>query len=374
MAKDTFYFSHDYNVRSDIKIKKLIIKHGYLGYGLFWAILEDLYSNQNSLPIDYDCIAFDLRTDTDTVKSIINDFDLFVFNNGSFGSLSAERRLKEREEKSNRARKNILKRWSDTNEDIRIKPENCLIYCIEIYNEFEKFLKVGITTESVSRRYSGKLNNYNYNLIFSCENTTENCLKLEQKIRENFTNYKPKEKFAGYLECLYIDDLEHIKGFAIQDDSFRNTNFSFRNTNFSFRNTNFNFSNTIKERKGKENKGKESKEDISALPSKFSFYNSLIDYGFKKELVSDWLAVRKTKKATNTQTAFNVFIKEIEKRTCNLNEILEFIVSKNWSGFKWEWHDKECNLSNSQHGKQSITNTEQFKQITQAVRADGVRR
>ena len=119
---------------------------------------------------------------------------------------------------------------------------------------------------------------------------------------------------------------------------------------------------------------KQEEEDITALPSKFSFYNSLIDYGFKKELVFDWVAVRKTKKATNTQTAFNGFIKEIEKRSCNLNEILEFIVYKNWSGFKWEWYDKEYNLNNSQHGKQSITTTEQFKQITQAVRSDGVRR
>ena len=39
--KNTFYFSHDYNARNDIKIKKLIAKHGYLGYGIFWAIIED---------------------------------------------------------------------------------------------------------------------------------------------------------------------------------------------------------------------------------------------------------------------------------------------------------------------------------------------
>ena len=113
---------------------------------------------------------------------------------------------------------------------------------------------------------------------------------------------------------------------------------------------------------------------ISALPQKFSFYNSLIDYGFKKELVYDWIAVRKNKKATNTQTAFNSFIREIEKRTCDLNEILEFIVSKNWSGFKWEWYDKENNFKSNENGKSTITQTEQFKQIAQAVRSDGIRR
>jgi len=100
-----------------------------------------------------------------------------------------------------------------------------------------------------------------------------------------------------------------------------------------------------------------------ATPLKFSFYNCLVDYGFQKDLVNDWIKVRKTKKATNTQTAFNNFIKEIEKRTCNLNEILEFIVSKNWSGFKWEWHDKENNFNQTNDGKQQLTNTGTKKQF-----------
>ena len=76
-SKETFYFSHDYNTRSDVKIKKLIGKHGYLGYGLFWALIEDLYQNENKMPLDYDLLAFDLRSSSNVVKSIINNFDLF---------------------------------------------------------------------------------------------------------------------------------------------------------------------------------------------------------------------------------------------------------------------------------------------------------
>ena len=48
---ETFYFSHDYNTRADTKIKKILARHGYLGYGLFWAIVEDLYNNKNSTGI-----------------------------------------------------------------------------------------------------------------------------------------------------------------------------------------------------------------------------------------------------------------------------------------------------------------------------------
>jgi hypothetical protein len=124
MSKDTFYFSHDYNVRNDIKIKKLINKHGFLGYGLFWAIIEDLYNNTNVLPMDYECIAFDLRTNPDVVKSIINDFDLFVIEDDTFGSLSVERRLTERNEKSVKARESVLKRWNKTKKDTNVLPTN----------------------------------------------------------------------------------------------------------------------------------------------------------------------------------------------------------------------------------------------------------
>lgn len=96
----------------------------------------------------------------------------------------------------------------------------------------------------------------------------------------------------------------------------------------------------------------------TATPEKFSFFNSLVGYGFDKYLVNDWIQVRKTKRATNTKTAFNSFIKELEKRSCNINEILEFIVSKNWSGFKWTWYDNENPNINNQIN--NLTNGTEF--------------
>jgi hypothetical protein len=109
--RDTFYFSHDYNARTDSKIKRLIAKHGMTGYGIYWAIVEDLYQNANALPTDYESIAFDVRTDSETVKSIVNDFELFELNNGVFGSLSVQRRLNDREEKSTKAKESARIRW-----------------------------------------------------------------------------------------------------------------------------------------------------------------------------------------------------------------------------------------------------------------------
>lgn len=115
MPKDTFYFSHDYNARNDEKIKRLIRKHGMQGYGVFWAIIEDLYNNANALRMDYDGIAYDLRSDSDIVRSVINDFDLFVFNGDFFGSKSVQERLEQRNIKSESARKSASYRWNNAN-------------------------------------------------------------------------------------------------------------------------------------------------------------------------------------------------------------------------------------------------------------------
>jgi hypothetical protein len=117
LKKDTFYFSHDYNARLDDKIKQLIRKHGLLGYGCYWAIIEDLYNNANALRLDYDGIAFDLRINIEQAKSIINDFDLFVIDAEQFGSMSVERRLNERIEKSAKASQSANLRWQKHKDD-----------------------------------------------------------------------------------------------------------------------------------------------------------------------------------------------------------------------------------------------------------------
>ena len=120
MKKYTNWFTHDYNARSDEKIIELLSKHGMTGYGIWWGIIESLYNNTNVLQLNYDRIAYELHADSKIVESVINDFDLFVFNNGSFGSDSVERRLDERKDISVKRTQSINKRWhkvtNNTNE------------------------------------------------------------------------------------------------------------------------------------------------------------------------------------------------------------------------------------------------------------------
>ena len=115
MSKDTFYFSHDYAARNDEKMKILLRKHGMRGYGIYWAIIEELYHNANALRTDCDGIAYDLREDSEVIKSVIYDFDLFFFDGDNFGSYSVKRRIDERKSKSLKASESAQKRWSNAN-------------------------------------------------------------------------------------------------------------------------------------------------------------------------------------------------------------------------------------------------------------------
>ena len=81
-------------------------------------------------------------------------------------------------------------------------------------------------------------------------------------------------------------------------------------------------------------------KEKTALPT-FSFYHSLIKIGGNENLVSDWLKVRKNKRATNTETAFKKFTTQVEKSGYNINEVLEKCIEKSWSGFDADWFKKE---------------------------------
>ncbi len=74
---------------------------------------------------------------------------------------------------------------------------------------------------------------------------------------------------------------------------------------------------------------------------KYDFRKNLIDFGFEEKLVDEWLQVRKTKKATNTETAFKKFIEQVKISGQPINEILTICIEKSWSGFKNDWLQKE---------------------------------
>ena len=91
---------------------------GWEGYGLFWALVERLSSETNyKMKTEYDCIAFALRTDEDRIKSLIEDYNLFVVEGKYFYSERLNKCMALRDEKSEKARQSVQKRWNKVNKE-----------------------------------------------------------------------------------------------------------------------------------------------------------------------------------------------------------------------------------------------------------------
>jgi uncharacterized protein YdaU (DUF1376 family) len=108
------YLQHQSNSFTDIKIIKMRSKLGIESYGIFWALLELLFNEENKLCIDdYSVLAFSLQCDADKLKSVIEDFDLFIIEDGCFYSRRLNNHIEEINNKSNKAKENASKRWNN---------------------------------------------------------------------------------------------------------------------------------------------------------------------------------------------------------------------------------------------------------------------
>lgn len=110
------YISHDIKASSDAKIVKLLIKHGNKGYGLYWRIIEEMAQQGGKLTLDYNVLGYTFRESAEVIKSIINDFGLFVVSEDkTFSSNRLSKEIDFINEKSQKARDKANKRWK--NED-----------------------------------------------------------------------------------------------------------------------------------------------------------------------------------------------------------------------------------------------------------------
>ena len=101
--KKTNYFSHDSNARNDDKILAVRMKFGAEGYGIYFMLLERLREDSKYMSIrDYNMIAFDFRTSVDKIKSIVEDFGLFIFTEDGkyFYSENFNERMSVKDEKA----------------------------------------------------------------------------------------------------------------------------------------------------------------------------------------------------------------------------------------------------------------------------------
>ena len=87
-----------------------------------------------------------------------------------------------------------------------------LIYIIKIFNKDERFVKIGWTSYSLSRRFSSKRSMpYSYIPVLTiATKCLADVIGFERLLHEQFINnkYEPKIKFGGYTECYDIAILD----------------------------------------------------------------------------------------------------------------------------------------------------------------------
>lgn len=114
--KNNYFFSHDFNAHTDLKMVEIRMKYGWEGYGIFWALCEQIASND--LPIKETHIkglAYYLHLDKDYLAQYIGfcvEVGLFIETDEGITSESLENRLEHKREKSRKAKESAEKRWS----------------------------------------------------------------------------------------------------------------------------------------------------------------------------------------------------------------------------------------------------------------------
>lgn len=113
-----YYFQHDAFAREDPKIVSLRIRHGSAGYGVYFMLLEYLFSQEDYVSeTTYNTIGYNLHESASLVKSVVEDFGLFTLSEDGkwFHSESFSRRMASigstASSRSEAARKAALARW-----------------------------------------------------------------------------------------------------------------------------------------------------------------------------------------------------------------------------------------------------------------------
>ena len=162
--------------------------------------------------------------------------------------------------------------------------------------------------------------------FLSIENITEKKQVIERRIRISvgvFGKPTPLENSHTPFRKCDTPPLENAKGSNTKSNNTKSNNTK---------------SNTDK------SVGAEAPADANATAApakvaspKFNASKELLALGVEKQVVDDWLAIRKAKRQTLTLTALEQTKREAEKAGVTLNDAIKFSVQNSWAGFKATW-------------------------------------
>ena len=118
MKKDTFYFPHDYNAVTDVKILFMRQQLGMEGYGIYWFLIESLANAGGVLPMKIvPVLAMQIQVTEIKVKGLIENFELFEVVENQFFSIRLNGHLQVRSSLSESGKKGALARWNKQEND-----------------------------------------------------------------------------------------------------------------------------------------------------------------------------------------------------------------------------------------------------------------
>ena len=96
-----------------------------------------------------------------------------------------------------------------------LKDIQSILYLVQFSNTEEEFCKLGISVNTVNKRFGIKYNNYNITQIKTITMPLYEAWEAEQSLLKQLKKYRyiPKTKFGGYTECFTLD----IKDILITD-------------------------------------------------------------------------------------------------------------------------------------------------------------
>ena len=92
------------------------------------------------------------------------------------------------------------------------KLKTSILYIIRCFNENEEFIKIGITTNSVHRRFTTNKMPYSYEVIKELKGSPDFIFDKEHELHRFYkdSSYKPLIYFHGNTECFNISILSSI--------------------------------------------------------------------------------------------------------------------------------------------------------------------
>ncbi|MFW3588028.1 Lin1244/Lin1753 domain-containing protein [Vagococcus fluvialis] len=218
------YFSHDSNARNSDKLLPVRMKYGAEGYGIYFMLLERLRDESEYMSVkDYNMIAFDLRVDAGKIKSIIEDFGLFVFTECGeyFYSEGFMKRMEIKDAKSKKrseaGKKGAKKRWGSQNDESD-KGNNSNAIAMSSKNIASKEKESKVKQRKKDNSPSADELNRDFELLWELypkKTGKKDALRhYKNAIKAGTTNKEIQDGIVNYIKFIEINntDEQYIKG------------------------------------------------------------------------------------------------------------------------------------------------------------------